>query len=120
MRRCIIFAPFFVFLMTVLFSGCGGDDDPATPPSPTIETVQGYALIPPISVSVPATFTMGSTVESNETPHQVTLTGRFSMASTEVTNGQYAAALQWAYNQGHVTATTTSVLGGRKATLSKP
>jgi len=31
------------------------------------------------------------------------------MASTEVTNAQYMAALQWAYDQGHVTATTSSV-----------
>jgi formylglycine-generating enzyme required for sulfatase activity len=59
---------------------------------------------------MPTTFTMGSTLSSNETPpHQVTLTGRFHMASTEVTNAQYMAALQWAYNEGHVTATTSSV-----------
>ncbi len=69
----------------------------------------GFVLIPPASVSMPATFTMGSTVASNETPHQVTLTGRFNMASTEVTNAQYVAALQWAYGQGHVTVTTSSV-----------
>ncbi len=69
----------------------------------------GFVLIPPESVSMPATFTMGSTVYSDETPHQVTLTGRFNMASTEVTNAQYMAALQWAYNQGHVTVTTSSV-----------
>jgi len=75
--------------------GCGSD---------------GFVLIPPESVSMPATFTMGSDVYSNdETPHQVTLTGRFHIASTEVTNGQYMAALQWAYDQGHVTATSSSV-----------
>jgi len=69
----------------------------------------GFVMIPPESVTMPATFTMGSNVYSNETPHQVTLTGRFNMASTEVTNAQYVAAVQWAYEQGHVTATISSV-----------
>ncbi len=69
----------------------------------------GFVLIPPESVSMPSIFTMGSIVEVDETPHQVTLTGRFQMASTEVTNAQYMAALQWAYDQGHVTTTTFSV-----------
>ncbi|MBU8869297.1 MAG: formylglycine-generating enzyme family protein [Gemmatimonadales bacterium] len=68
-----------------------------------------YALIPPASVTLPITFTMGGTAESNETPHEVTLNGRFEMAETEITNGQYVEALQWAYNQGHVTATAESV-----------
>ena len=60
-------------------------------------------LIPPISVSMPTTFTMGDLVESDETPHQVTLTGRFEMAATEVSNAQYIMALQWAYDTGLVT-----------------
>jgi len=70
-----------------------------------------YVLIPPSSVSMPATFTMGSTFSSDETPHQVTLSGRFNMASTEVTNGRYVAALQWAYDQNPplITATTLGV-----------
>jgi formylglycine-generating enzyme required for sulfatase activity len=71
--------------------------------------VPGFVLIPPASESMPATFTMGSTIEAIETPHQVTLTGRFDMASTEVTNAQYVEVLQWAYDQGHVTVTSTSV-----------
>lgn len=65
--------------------------------------------IPPTSVPMPVTFTMGSPVALDETPHQVTLSNRFYMASTEVTNAQYVAALQWAYDSGHVTATTSSV-----------
>ena len=52
---------------------------------------------------------MGSTVESDETPHHVTFSGRFYMAATEVTNAQYTAVLQWAYDHDHVTATTASV-----------
>lgn len=58
---------------------------------------------------MPAAFSMGSTVLVDETPHQVTLTGRFNMAPTEVTNAQYVAALQWAYDQGLVTVTSSSV-----------
>jgi len=42
----------------------------------------GFVLIPPAYVAMPATFTMGSTVDSSEQLHQVTLTGRFNMAST--------------------------------------
>ncbi|MCK5880179.1 MAG: formylglycine-generating enzyme family protein [Holophagae bacterium] len=60
----------------------------------------GTVMIPPESVSLPVTFTMGGTVEANETPHQVTLTGRVNMAATEVTNDQYIAGLQWAYDEG--------------------
>ena len=71
--------------------------------------VQGFVQIPPASIAMPITFTMGSTFNSSETPHQVTLTGRFNMASTEVTNAQYVAVLQWAYSQGHVTVTSSSV-----------
>ncbi len=85
---------------TISFSGTYSEDP---------GYVQEFVLIPPTSVSMPAIFTMGSTVEDDETPHQVTLTGRFNMASTEVTNAQYVSSLQWAYDQGHVTATTTSV-----------
>jgi len=59
-----------------------------------------FVSIPPTTISMPATFTMGGTVNSNEAPpHQVTLTGRINMASTEVTNAQYVAVLQWAFDQ---------------------
>ncbi|MBK8168102.1 MAG: formylglycine-generating enzyme family protein [bacterium] len=46
---------------------------------------------------------------SNETQHQVTLTRGFSMQATEVTNQQYRDLVQWAYDNGHVTATSASV-----------
>jgi formylglycine-generating enzyme required for sulfatase activity len=61
----------------------------------------------------PGTFMMGSpTTEvghddwGDETQHQVTLTRGFYMQTTEVTNQQYRDMAQWAYNNGHVTATT--------------
>lgn len=50
-------------------------------------------LIPPTSLPMPIAFTMGVLVESDETPHLVTLTGRFEMATTEVSNAQYIMAL---------------------------
>lgn len=64
---------------------------------------QSFVTIPLETVTMPAVFTMGSTVEEDETPRQVTLTRRFLMAATEVTNAQYLAEAQWAYDNGHVT-----------------
>jgi formylglycine-generating enzyme len=62
----------------------------------------------------PGTFTMGSpTTEPEhvaiETQHQVTLTHGIHMQTTEVTNQQYRDLAQWAYDQGHVTATSASL-----------
>ncbi|MBU8869545.1 MAG: formylglycine-generating enzyme family protein [Gemmatimonadales bacterium] len=73
---------------------------------------EGFVQIPPESVSMPVTYTMGSTTLSDETPHQVTLTRRFSMNETEITNSQYVEALQWAFGQVPplITATSESVL----------
>lgn len=75
------------------------------------DPLYGYSLIPPASVSMPATFTMGDNIESNSPQHQVTMTGRFLMAETEVTNNQFVAALQWAYDQDPplITASTSYV-----------
>jgi formylglycine-generating enzyme required for sulfatase activity len=69
---------------------------------------EGFVLIPP------GTFQMGSPTDelgrdTDETLHTVNLTRGFYMARTEVTSGQYVAALQWAYDQGHVTVTTENV-----------
>ena len=41
--------------------------------------------------------------------HQVTLTRDFYLGQHEVTNQEYLEAVQWAYDHGYVTATTTSV-----------
>ncbi len=75
-------------------------------------TLGDLVLIPPSTVSMPVSFTMGSAEgESHETPHSVTLTNRFQMSTTEVTNAEYVAALQWAYDQSPplVTVTNTRV-----------
>lgn len=77
---------------TLTFQGMYVDD-----PGPT----EGAVLIPPESVSLPTTFTMGGTLKNDETPHQVTITGRVFMAATEVTNTQYVNALQWAFEEGY-------------------
>jgi formylglycine-generating enzyme required for sulfatase activity len=68
------------------------------------EALPGFRLLPPAQVPMPATFTMGSDVEPEETPHQVTLTHRFYLGETEVTNGQYVQLLQWAFDRFYVTA----------------
>jgi formylglycine-generating enzyme required for sulfatase activity len=46
---------------------------------------------------------------SGETQHTVTLTRSFWMQATEVTNAQYAELAQWALDQGHCTATASSL-----------
>jgi formylglycine-generating enzyme required for sulfatase activity len=68
-----------------------------------------YIVIPnePVYVSIAAgTFTMGSpTTEPGryytETQHQVTLTHGIDVQTTEVTNEQYRAMAQWAYDNGY-------------------
>lgn len=66
-------------------------------------------------VPIPAgIFTMGSPSDEpnrqrDEIRHLVTLTRSFTMSSTEVTNQQFAKMAQWAYDNGHCTATTTSL-----------
>ena len=62
-------------------------------------------------VLVPAgTFTMGDGVADCGTQqHQVTLTHSFYMNRYEVTNRVYCDAVQWAYDHGYVTATSSSV-----------
>ena len=66
---------------------------------------------PPGMVLVPAgTFIMGDgQAYCGVDEHQVTLTHAFYIAQYEVTNQQYRDALQWAYSQGYVTATSSSV-----------
>lgn len=50
-------------------------------------------------------------IEQDTKPlHHVSLTHGFSMQLTEVTNIQYMELVQWAYDQGLVTASATSVL----------
>ena len=61
---------------------------------------------------VPAgTFTMGDGQEGygGECEHEVTLTRSFWLGQYEVTNQQYIEAVQWAYDRGFVTATSSSV-----------
>jgi formylglycine-generating enzyme required for sulfatase activity len=62
-------------------------------------------------VRVPAgTFMMGDSHNYLcEDDHEVTLTHDFWISQHEVTNQEYVEALQWAYDNGYVTATTTSV-----------
>ena len=56
------------------------------------------------------TFTMGDGVAScGEDERDVTLTRDFNLGKHEVTNQEYMEAVQWAYDNGYVTATTSTV-----------
>ncbi|MFZ1945934.1 MAG: SUMF1/EgtB/PvdO family nonheme iron enzyme, partial [bacterium] len=66
---------------------------------------------PGAMVLVPAgTFIMGDGVSNCAVvEHEVTLTHPFYLGQYEVTNGEYRDAVQWAYDQGHVVATSAVV-----------
>ena len=73
-----------------------------------VETPAGFVAI------APGTFMMGSPTDeplryTDETHHQVTLTHGIYVQTTEVTNQQYRDMAQWAYNNGHVTATNSGL-----------
>ena len=70
----------------------------------TATQLSGLVLVPAGS------FVMGDGMAHNgEDEHTVTLTRDFYLGQHEVTNQEYLDALQWAYGQGHVTATTAEV-----------
>ena len=77
-----------------------------------VNSITFYETLAPPMVTVPAgVFTMGDGVAYCGTDQrQVTLTHDFCLGQHEVTNQEYLDAVQWAYNFGYVTATTTSVL----------
>ena len=55
-------------------------------------------------------FVMGDGVSTcGMQEHPVTLTRDFFLGQHEVSNGEYLQLLQWAYDEGHVTATTAGV-----------
>jgi sulfatase modifying factor 1 len=58
----------------------------------------------------PGSFVMGPDPLGQGSAHAVTLTNPFWMDRVEVTNGQFVEALQWALQQGLVTATAASVM----------
>ena len=66
---------------------------------------------PPEMVSVPhGAFVMGDGVaQCGIDEHEVTLTHDFYLGQHEVTNQEYMEAVQWAYDKGYVTATSSSV-----------
>ena len=79
-----------------------------------IDSLSFYRSMAPPMVTVPAgVFIMGDGVAYCGTDdHEVTLTRSFYLGQHEVTNQEYLEAVQWAYDHGYVTATTTSVMDG--------
>ena len=77
-----------------------------------IDSLTFYDAGVPGFVAVPHWFfTMGDgEAYCGENQHEVTLTRLFHLGQHEVTNQGYLEAVQWAYDHGYVTATTTSVL----------
>jgi len=76
-----------------------------------VDSLTFYETLAPPMVTVPAgVFTMGDGVAyCGGDQRQVTLTRSFYLGQHEVTNQEYLEAVQWAYDHGYVTATTTSV-----------
>ncbi len=80
-------------------------------------TYQEQGIVPTYFVQILAgTFMMGAPEDelcgaTGERPyHEVTLTHGFFLQSTEVTNQHYKEMVQWAYDQGYVTATSSQLL----------
>lgn len=75
-------------------------------------TTSSQEPTPPEMVLVPAgAFMMGDGVAwCGEDEHQVTLTRGFYLGKYEVTNKEYQEALQWAYDNSYVTATSSAVI----------
>ncbi len=83
----------------------------------TSENTGGLTLIPP------GTFTMGDSFDDEPlTPndHTVQLTNSYLLGTNEITNAEYIDALQWAYDNGLVTAdiSTVTVYGMQLVDLS--
>jgi formylglycine-generating enzyme required for sulfatase activity len=76
-----------------------------------VDSVTFYNDLAPAMVMVPdGSFVMGDGVATCGIDERtVTLTRAFHLGQHEVTNQEYVDALQWAYDQGYVTATSASV-----------
>lgn len=86
---------------TVLWAGCSTTSGPSGAGDEAL----------PAMVLVPAgSFVMGDgEAACGSDERHVTLTRDFYLGEHEVTNQEYLDALQWAYDNGYVTATTGSV-----------
>ena len=70
-----------------------------------------FVNIPPMVLVPAGVFTMGDGISyGGMEEREVTLTNSFYLGQYEITNQQYLEAVQWAYDEGHVTASSTSVL----------
>jgi formylglycine-generating enzyme required for sulfatase activity len=87
-----------------------------------VDSITYIERVVPTMVRVPAgSFVMGDgSATCGVDEHMVTLTHDFSLGQHEVTNSEYMEALQWAYDNGYVTADEDSVednLDGSTETL---
>jgi formylglycine-generating enzyme required for sulfatase activity len=81
-------------------------------PLADIDSLTFYETLTPAMVTIPAGgFIMGDGVTfCGADEREVTLTRDFFLGQHEVTNQEYLEAVQWAYDHGYVTVTTTAVL----------
>lgn len=77
----------------------------------TVSSIDSITYYVPTMVEVPAgSFTMGDgNAICGEDEREVTLTRDFYLGQHPVTNQEYMEAVQWAYDNGYVTATTSTV-----------
>ncbi len=90
-----------VAALAMVLGGCSSSTGPSE-----------HKNVAPEVVLVPAgSFTMGDgSSYCGQDEREVTLTRSFHLFQHEVTNAEYIEALQWAYDNGHVTVTMTSVV----------
>jgi len=91
----------WISVVVGLGAGCSSTSGPGDPSDNSL----------PVMVLVPAgSFVMGDGVAvCGVDERDVTLTRDFYLGQREVTNQEYMCALQWAYDNGYVTATLSSV-----------
>ena len=116
-RVCVISAALLLAAVSAAWSpehqGAADKSENSETPPRHPDLAEGYwaGPGPPRMVFVPSgTFIMGDgEVPCGSDERQVTLTRDFWLGQYEVTNAQYRALLQWAYNRGYVTADSSSV-----------
>jgi formylglycine-generating enzyme required for sulfatase activity len=111
------------FLMTILVAALACISVMATTNvlATTEGDVTGAEPFVEAMVVVPSgTFIMGDgEAQCGVDEHEVTLTRDFLLGQHEVTNQEYLEAVQWAYDHGYVTATTSSVRDNLDGSLSE-
>ncbi len=130
MKRCILLVIGFVTILGVTASHgewklrvyrTGGLDEYALAELDSLTLVNDTTMVPDLVDIPPGVFIMGDGFSyCGADQREITLTRGFLLGQHEVTNQEYMEALQWAYDHGHVIASTQGVadnLDGCSASL---